>query len=492
MENYSQNIEQDEEQEQIDNQQNYENGENGEENLEGIGSNYQEEYDGEMEGEEQIDVGQEGEEGQEEMEEGQEEQAYEGEEEAMEEGQEENMGEEAYVEQNEEVKEDNEQENENNLNDKNEEVNNNINENDKKEKFEDIEVNNKSQKNYNNKNSDSKNNLSNQKRIELIQNKLNLNEKKALNTKNHHKYNNNENIIDKDIDDENINIKNNNYKTFNNTRKNDILSELLSQIQDFKQKKQDINIKLNSNNNLDELDKDLLKGLEKLNNNHINLNNLKEEQKASNPQVESKILRNPKFKEIISLMNEKDVKKSKYHYNIGKNSLLNYKNRKKNDLFANINYFTPKINKYPSNTLEHNYCGNAFKKYGTDSNKFYISCIDGKAIVNGIRKDIPFVSKFNCKNDIMINNNTFNDLHKLNVTGKSYRRNNSFNINKFLKKNEFNYDEGNKNQTFNLNYRDKEDFNFEQLKKNFTKENITNNLNKMNDNYFTRELKFLK
>ena len=492
MENNSQNVEQEEEKEQIDNQQNYENGENGEDNGEGLGINYQGEYDAGMEGEEeQIEMGQEGEEGQEEMEEGQEEQVYEGEEEAMEEGQEEDMGEEAYVEQNEEVKEDNAQENENNLKEKIEEVKNNINENNIKENVENNEVNNHIQ-NTDIKNSDNKNNINFQKRMQIIQNKLNSNEKKAQNIKNK-KNNNNENIIDKDIDDDYINNRNGNYRTFNSNKKNDILSELLSQIQDFKQKKQDINIKLNSNNNLEELDKELLKGLEKLNNNNIKINNLKEEQKVSNPPIERKVLRNPKFKEIISLMNEKDIKKNRYYYNIGKNSLLNYKNRKNNDLFSNVNFFTPKINKYPSNTLENRCSGNNFKKYGTDSNKFYISCIDGKAIVNGIRKDIPFVSRFNCKNDIIINNNnTFNDLHKLNTTGKSYRRNNSFNINKYIRKNEFNYDEGNKNQTFNLNCRAKEDFNFDQLKKNFTKENIANNLNKIDENYFTKALKFLK
>ena len=492
MENNSQNIEQEQDQNQIENQENYENGENGEQAAEGLGLNYEGEYEGEMEGEEEhIERDQEGEEGQEEeMEEGQEEQVYEGEEEAMEEGQEEaqeNDGEENYVEQIEEVKIDNEKENENNINNKNEEIKNDNNENDIKEK--EISEDNNKYQNSNNKNLSNEKNLSNKKRIELLQNKLNLKDNKAQTIKN----NKNENIIDKDVEEynDNDNSKNDNYRTFNINKKDDVLSELLGKIQDFKQKKQDINFKLHANNNLEELDKELIKGLEKLNNTNFNnnkmINNLNEEKKVNRPSIERKILRNPKFKEIISLINEKDIKRSKYYNKIGKNDLSNIMNYKNKSHFSDINFYAPKRNKYISHGLENKSFGNNFKR--NDNNKYYISCIDGKAIVNGIRKDIPFASKFNINRDKLLNNHfLFSDLYQVSNVGKSSRRNNSFNINKYMKNKEFNYD-GNKTQKFNYEVKN---FNFEKLKNDFSKENLTNQLNKINDNYYKRELKFFK
>jgi hypothetical protein len=307
----------------------------------------------------------------------------------------------------------------------------------------------------------------------------------------------NENIIDKDAEEDN-NDKNNNYKTFSLNKKGDILSELLSKIQNLKYKNQSASIKRNSNNNLDDLDKELTKGLQKLNEQNyystINNININEEQKISRPPqfYEREILRNPKFKEIISLINDKETTRNKNYRHLGKNDFLSFMNKNKNkNNFSNINLYSPKINKYLGNTLENKIFGNINKKYGNE--KYYISCIDGKAIVNGMRKDIPFISKFN-NNDKIINNkynNNFVFTDLTNTYNNSSRRNNSFNMNKLLKLNEFNY-ESCKTQKKRSIISGTNVFNYDKLKNNFSRENLTNKLNRMNDNYFTREFQFLK
>ena len=58
------------------------------------------------------------------------------------------------------------------------------------------------------------------------------------------------------------------------------------------------------------------------------------------PSIERKILRNPKFKEIISMINEKKIKNYK-KYNFDKNDFLNFKNSKSNNNFSSIKFFTP-------------------------------------------------------------------------------------------------------------------------------------------------------
>ena len=192
------------------------------------------------------------------------------------------------------------------------------------------------------------------------------------------------------------------------------------------------------------------------------------------------------------MINEKDIKNHKKYY---KNDFLNFKNNKSSNYFSNIKFFSPKRNKYLSNNLENNSFGNTYKKYGNDSSKIYISCIDGKAIVNGMRKDIPFVSKFNYNNNNnskLNNNNLFCNLYQTNNAGKSSRRNNSFNINKYLNKNEFTFEEKKNQIKFNNINSGTNDFNFDKLKNNFSKDNLTNKLNKMNDYYYTRKLKFFK
>ena len=99
-----------------------------------------------------------------------------------------------------------------------------------------------------------------------------------------------------------------------------------------------------------------------------------------------------------NIHNEKDGRKYRRYNNVlGKNDLLNIvNNKRRNDIFGNINLFSQKK---PSSNISNTLQNNTVKKYGPDSNKFYISCIDGKAIVNGMRKEIPIVSKFNNTNE---------------------------------------------------------------------------------------------
>ena len=264
-------------------------------------------------------------------------------------------------------------------------------------------------------------------------------------------------------------------------------------MQNFKQKKHNINFKLNTNNNLDELDKELIKGLEHLNNtsNKINNKNNINEKIKSNKQLsnERKILRNPKFKEIISMINSKNIKKYK-KYNFDKNDFLDFKKNNNNNYYSTIKFFSPKRYKYLSKNLENNSFGNIYKKNGINSNKIYISCIDGKAIVNGIRKDIPFISKFNY-NKLNSNKSLFCDFNQTYNAGKSARRNNSFNFNKYFNRNEFNFEEKKNQNKYNINS-GTNDYIFDKIKNNYSKEYLTNKLNNMNDYHFSRELKFCK
>ena len=339
--------------------------------------------------------------------------------------------------------------------------------------------------NYNNyRNNDKK--MSNKERMELINNKLKLN----LNAKKMQKINNNiqENIIDED--------KGINYENMNSDKKNNILSDLLDKIKNFKNNRRKIGTKLNlnSNNNFDALDKELANALDKLNNKSTKINdlpnvNVLSEDPKIDRQYNRNALRNPKFKEIISLINEKDIKRSNKYKNMGDYEIINFMNTKikYNNNFSDINIFVPKKNN-ASNLLNNMTYNSKIRKSNND--KYYISCIDGKAIVNGIRKEIPFLSKFNNNDHRFINNN--NSLNNFNFTfGKSTRRDNSLNINKNIKANEFNYEKSLKNKKYNKNS-GLSDLTFNKIKNDFSKENLSIKLNKRNDNYFQREFKFLK
>ena len=459
--------------------QNFYNDENGEEEL---GQNYEEEYEGEMEGEEQIDLNQEGEEGQEEEIEGGEEEAIDGGEEGeMLEGNEEE-GEEHIEEQesNEKKISDNEQKIQNNLNfgfldNYSKNLNSQINPN----------INNK------NKNNIKKNELKNDFNFNYQNNNIN-------NINNINNVINNENLIDDEIK----NIKEN--KSSN--KKNDILSELLGKIQDFKQNKMNIKPQKNtsSNKTLEELDNQLTSGLEKINNgigmNNVKMENkIKEDQKmeCNNQPINKKFLRNPRFKEIINMINEKKIKNVNYNKKITKNDLTNLMNnyktdnrQKMNNYLSNIDLVIPKRNKYISNLTNavnktSNFCAkNNFKKYN-DNKNYYISCIDGKAIINGLRKEIPIVTKYNIsnynndkyskKNDLFFDLYNTNNDYSFKTIGRQGKRDGSLNINRYCNKNDYDL---NMNK---INFRCRNnDYYFNKLKDNFYgKDNLTEKLNKI-------------
>jgi hypothetical protein len=174
------------------------------------------------------------------------------------------------------------------------------------------------------------------------------------------------------------------------------------------------------------------------------------------------------------------------------NTNSNYTNRNVNKTKQVINQINLKITK--RNTNKALLKGSPIK---TNYNQMSTKRSPNKSLYdlnNRIKNPYNEEGGNNNNNNLIKNNNLFSDLYKLNNIGSS-RRNNSFNINKCLKKNDFNYD-GNRTQKINLNLNLKsntKDFNFDIGKSNFSKDSLTNKLNRINDNYFNkRELKFFK
>jgi len=190
-------------------------------------------------------------------------------------------------------------------------------------------------------------------------------------------------------------------------------------------------------------------------------------------------------------MNERDFNVNKKYNNISRVRLLSQmRNKIKYNNFSDINLFVPRRTSYLFNTLENKAFNNNYRALGNDSKKYYISCIDGKAIVNGMRKDILFTTKLDYNDRKLIKNNLFDDLndktsyyYTLKNVGKTKRR-----INSYFKKNEFDYE---KNNTLKRN-NGKNDMKFRKIKSTFSKENLMKKLNEMNDNYFKKELKLFK
>ena len=370
----------------------------------------------------------------------------------------------------------------------NEEINN-----DNKKKEENEKESFELKNNDKNINENKQNNL--KKRIDILSKRLNLNKDKISKNKE------NENIEDKDNEID----KENNYIFLNLDKKNDkIFSELIGEIKDFKNKNQYNNKQFtynskfsNSNNNLKILNQELSKELKKLNNINYNPNNIYktiEENKTSYlpKKYTGYIVRNQKFNEIFSIINERDFNANNKYNNINKTGLLSrMRNKMKYNNLSNINLLAPKRNSYLLNTLDNKISNNNnYRTLGNDSKKCYISCIDGKAFVNGMRKDILFTTKLNYNDNKLIKNNLFDDLNDktnyystLKNVGKAKRR-----INSYFKKNVFDYERNNTLKSSN----GKNDMKFKKIKNNFSKENLIKKLNEMNDNYFKKELKFLK
>lgn len=291
-------------------------------------------------------------------------------------------------------------------------------------------------------------NIQDSKKIKILQNNLNYGDEyndiiqgiNSINNVENKNLNMNMNINDEEnqIENEenNKNEKNEyqyinqNFLNINENSNNDInskdelMNELLFKIQKIKEKRAKNNNKVaNDTNKLDKINnKDNLinLGLEKTKikkykyeyNAKLNLNN----------QVFNK---NPKMKELVNLIKDYTRDKNendKMQINFDNNNQINIL---KPEAFFN-NHNTKNVN---ANSYDKDYKG-----------KYYISVIDGKAIVNGQRIDVNrgFQLADNNLNNKKINNNDYNN-------NKNYLF--DFNTNKFLdKKNKFN----NSNQIWNI------------------------------------------
>ena len=215
--------------------------------------------------------------------------------------------------------------------------------------------------------------------------------------------------------DNNYSNKNKSYKRnyFNN--RNDILSNFLDKIKYFKENHHKKNRIRNNedikNNNLDSLNKEITLGLEKL-----TLNSIKQKK------IEHQINTNPKLKEIMYIINgetipaETSIKKKLIgDFEYGINGV--------DDIYKYFNY---------RNNLKRKI------KNGNLYNKYYVSCIDGKAIINGTRRDISNQNLYDTNFDFL----NFGDRNNKGVF--STRRNKSINFNKYFT------NENNINQTAKL------------------------------------------
>ena len=273
----------------------------------------------------------------------------------------------------------------------------------------------------------------------------------------HDKYNqfNNQNI--------NNNINKNNQKQFLNeidnndqtqASPNTIMNDLLFKIKKLKgnrtMKKSDIinSNEFNLNNNFEILKKAVKNDKYTINKNeyigNLNMNN----------QI---IQNNPKMKEIANLI--KDYNQDK---NVNDNIQINFYNNNQ------INIIKPNVFFNMSNQKKQNKENNYDNSNGL--NKYYISIIDGKAIVNGQRINVNSGFQTTPHNNLFEKRIDFNDISKNN------------------NKNLFNYDEDRRTSFFEN--KNKIDFKLPNLKRNYNF-NIKNSKNNFKSftktNLFTRE-----
>ena len=247
--------------------------------------------------------------------------------------------------------------------------------------------------------------------------------KNEIKSKDGNKYNI-DNFLNIDINN-NTNYINDNKKYSKNilSQKDDILSNLLDKIKGFKEKRQqnindNFNIKNNSNssNNLENLDKELALGLEKLSNNidNNNTNDYSNNKDVQNKRIEFQIQNNPKLKEIFSMINDDNstTENKKIQQKIKE---FDYGLGGANDVYK---YFNSKNNNITSLKKR--------KNYDNASNKYYVSCIDGKAVINGERKETNI---FNNKN--IFNNFRNNKTDTFSYNNISNNNKNVFDLNKY-------------------------------------------------------------
>jgi len=287
----------------------------------------------------------------------------------------------------------------------------------------------------------------------------------------HDKYNqfNNQNI--------NNNINKNNQKQFLNeidnndqtqASPNTIMNDLLFKIKKLKgnrtMKKSDIinSNEFNLNNNFEILKKAVKNDKYTINKNeyigNLNMNN----------QI---IQNNPKMKELANLI--KDYNQDK---NVNDNIQINFYNNNQ------INIIKPNVFFNMSNQKKQNKENNYDNSNGL--NKYYISIIDGKAIVNGQRINVNSGFQTTPHNNLFEKRIDFNDISKnnnKNLFNYEEDRRTSF----FENKNKIDFKLPNLKRNYNFNIKNSKN-NFKTFTKTnlFTREFYNEELNKIDDSLF--------
>ena len=235
----------------------------------------------------------------------------------------------------------------------------------------DKEIDNKNEYNiYNNKEHNIENNFDNNN-IDI--DNINNNEYANINTNNNFNYNENENDINNIIRENNNNIdtnmNNNNIKEEEKIPEKDIIDELIEKIRN----NQDLGIpKENPKQAFEQLNEELKLGLEQLN--QIKTNSNRKTILDTQNELERKSYeRNKKYNEVIDELTKKIEKPSNDECQYKRGTYYNYKNM----------YIMK-----PSYYIQTERRNNIFEYPRKNENKFYMSSIDGKIIVNGERKNL--------------------------------------------------------------------------------------------------------
>ena len=235
----------------------------------------------------------------------------------------------------------------------------------------DKEIDNKNEYNiYNNKEHNIENNFDNNN-IDI--DNINNNEYANINTNNNFNYNENENNINNIISENNnnidTNINNNNIKEEEKIPEKDIIDELIEKIRN----NQDLGIpKENPKQAFEQLNEELKLGLEQLN--QIKTNSNRKTILDTQNELERKSYeRNKKYNEVIDELTKKIEKQTNDECQYKRGTYYNYKNM----------YIMK-----PSYYIQTERRNNIFEYPRKNENKFYMSSIDGKIIVNGERKNL--------------------------------------------------------------------------------------------------------
>ena len=232
----------------------------------------------------------------------------------------------------------------------------------------DKEIDNKNEYNIsNNKEHNIENNFDNNN-IDI--DNINNNEYANINTNNNFNYNENENNINNLISENNNNINTNvNNNKEEKIPEKDIIDELIEKIRN----NQDLGIpKENPKKAFEQLNDELKLGLEQLN--QIKTNSNRKTILDTQNELERKSYeRNKKYNEVIDELTKKIEKQTNDECQYKRGTYYNYKNM----------YIMK-----PSYYIQTERRSNIFEYPRKNENKFYMSSIDGKIIVNGERKNL--------------------------------------------------------------------------------------------------------